>query len=342
MGTALTFILGAILSVLGVGISNAIAGRREEQARKENYQLNEMSAENADERTRALYEDLQSPAALRQQYEEAGLSPSIMFGGKGVGGQLTQGAQGQGATGITPTTFGTSGLEAAQIANIKADTKLKNAQAETEEGSNQRGKAEIDSILATIDNKKLTAEMQSLEVMLKNFDVALKGEYGQQEYEAKISEINAKVEQINEQTRVLKLQGDITEDSYDALVQYNYEKVTNLVAETAYTQMKTKLAEAQIDLTQQELLKLQNDILVDNANVEISRRKVRVDEQALIEQVKQWCIDNGFTKREQNIRIAELVVDYYYRGGETLARLLEAVNPFAKGGGGKGNVKPKR
>lgn len=48
--------------------------------RRLNYKYNEMAAENADKRTRALYNDIYSPKALLGQYAEAGLSPSLMFG----------------------------------------------------------------------------------------------------------------------------------------------------------------------------------------------------------------------------------------------------------------------
>lgn len=86
-----------------------------------NYQYNEKAAENADKRTRALYNDIYSPGALLKQYEKAGLSPSMMFGGTpGQGGM--SGAQGSGAQGAQQTFMPLSMLEGAQIGQILAET----------------------------------------------------------------------------------------------------------------------------------------------------------------------------------------------------------------------------
>lgn len=108
------FLQGGINAGLGV-INNWLASNREQNARYDNFFLNEKAADKADARTRSLYNDLQSPKALLQQYKEAGLSPSLMFGGGGIGGQLAQGAQGQGAAGIAPNTFGINPMQLRQL-----------------------------------------------------------------------------------------------------------------------------------------------------------------------------------------------------------------------------------
>lgn len=107
---------------------NALASMRENKARRENYMYNEMSAMNADQRTRALYNDLYSPGAQLGQIKEAGLSPSLFYGdGGGIAGQ--SGAQGAGAAGISPNVFGVDPLAGAQIELLKAQTR--NTQANT-------------------------------------------------------------------------------------------------------------------------------------------------------------------------------------------------------------------
>lgn len=137
--------------IFGV-INNSIALQREQQARRENYLYNEAAANNADKRTRALYNDFYSPEALLRQYQEAGLSPSMMFGGTpGQGGM--SGAQGAGVN--QPSTFmPISLLEGAQIAKLAAETANIKADTKNKTGEGAIGAAEIAQMLADAGNKK--------------------------------------------------------------------------------------------------------------------------------------------------------------------------------------------
>lgn len=120
-------IVGAGANIALGALNNAWAEQQQEKARKQNYIYGEMAADNADRRTRALYNDFYSPAALLKQYQDAGLSPSIMFGGSpGQGGQ--SGAQGSGAAGLGTPFMPMSMLEGAQIANITAQTEKTKAE----------------------------------------------------------------------------------------------------------------------------------------------------------------------------------------------------------------------
>lgn len=126
----LSSLLGAFTSVANNIYSNTQASEREARARQENYTYNELSAQNADKRTRALYNDLYSPQAQIEQLKEAGLSPSI-YASNGIAGKSgVSGAMGNGASGISPNVFGINGVEAAQIANLMADTNKKKAETE--------------------------------------------------------------------------------------------------------------------------------------------------------------------------------------------------------------------
>lgn len=108
------------------------------QDRELNYKYNEKSAENADIRQRMLYHDLYSPKAQLQQIKEAGLSPSLMYGGAGGGGggATPHGAQGNGAnglqTGYSPIQ-GLNALDAAQIGLITAETQKTKAETQNTE-----------------------------------------------------------------------------------------------------------------------------------------------------------------------------------------------------------------
>lgn len=118
---------GALLGLSTGVINNTWAEQRENNARRQNFFYNEMSAQNADKRTRALYNDFYSPSAQLRMIREAGLSPSLFFGGQGASGMSAQpnGAQGGGVNGISPNMHFIDPLTAAQIENINADTASK-------------------------------------------------------------------------------------------------------------------------------------------------------------------------------------------------------------------------
>lgn len=122
-------LIGAGAQIATAGLNNIWASHQSEEDRSQNYYYNEMAAQNADQRQRNLYADFYSPAALARQYTEAGLSPSLMFGGTpGQGG--TAGAQGAGANGVKTPYMPMSLIEGAQVANIVAQTKKTKAETE--------------------------------------------------------------------------------------------------------------------------------------------------------------------------------------------------------------------
>lgn len=128
-------LIGAGAQILGGVFNNMWADTRTKEDRYGNFRLNEISADRADARTRALYKDFYAPEALLKQYKAAGLSPSLMFGGTPGQGGLS-GAKGGGPAGPQTPYMPISVLEAAQTANIAAMTKkteaeTKNIEAET-------------------------------------------------------------------------------------------------------------------------------------------------------------------------------------------------------------------
>lgn len=147
----------------GIGAFNNFWGQQQqEEARRQNYMLGEMAAQNADARTRALYNDIYSPAALLKQYKEAGLSPSLMFGGTpGQGGQA--GAQGTGANGPGAIYTPISMLEGAQIEAIKAQT--------------DKTKAETENIEKDTTSKVLANKWQNMLNKEKSIEIELTTSY---------------------------------------------------------------------------------------------------------------------------------------------------------------------
>lgn len=61
------FAIGTGINIGTTAFNNMLAEDREHYARYENYRYGEMAALNADQRTRALYNDLQSPKAIMNQ-----------------------------------------------------------------------------------------------------------------------------------------------------------------------------------------------------------------------------------------------------------------------------------
>lgn len=107
MGTAIATIFAALISGLIAAYSAKKTNEENKQTyldvQKQSHSLNEESAEAADTRTRALYNDLESPAAKVGQLKSAGLSPGLMYGGGGsIGtGQVAPGAQASPAMGAS-------------------------------------------------------------------------------------------------------------------------------------------------------------------------------------------------------------------------------------------------
>lgn len=59
------------LNIIGSVIGNAMAAKREAQARKENYEYGELAAQNADARQRAQFKDLYSAGAQLNQLKRS-------------------------------------------------------------------------------------------------------------------------------------------------------------------------------------------------------------------------------------------------------------------------------
>ena len=115
-----------------------------EHAAAVNYGYGEMAADNAQERTKALYSELYSPEAKVKQLKEAGLSVGMMYGQGGAGGtSSTPGAQGQGAGGqqgkqpIGILQGAELGLMAAQAKKLEAETENINQDTDVKEKQTQ-------------------------------------------------------------------------------------------------------------------------------------------------------------------------------------------------------------
>lgn len=248
----------AAQTALNIGsslVGNELARQREAEARAENYKYGEMAANKADQRARRMYADLQSPEALLKQYKEAGLSPSLMFANGGSQGATpTQGAQSSGGSGISPTTFGIDATNLAQMELMSAEARKTNAEADTIEGKNDRGKAELSvlfeqaaKICAETDNleadtayKTLANEIQSIEKRFKEetfwTDVTIANETA--------NKIVAEVNKINTEQAIDAVELEKNKATYDTQIKIVEQQLKKLIAETNATEAEKRQFEA--------------------------------------------------------------------------------------------------
>lgn len=281
---------GAGLGIVSSFISNEMARKREAEARAENYKYGELAAQNADARTRALYEDYQSPMALLQQYKAAGLSPSLMFGqGAGGAGGMTQGAQSTGAAGISPTTYSAQLLEGTQIALMQAQARKTNAEADTIEGKNARGEAEIKEIVEKTNNYALQNAWYEYENARQSIKVGVESSIADKQVENYFKQ----TEYLTEITRSAKVKGNIDEKTEETVIQTVCEQLQNLLADTALKRANKLLAHSQSKLALKQVDDLINQITNRDAQIEINR-------ETLTKQVEQWGKQNGLKEQEIN------------------------------------------
>lgn len=137
---------------------------------KINYKYNEMAADNADTRARALYKDLESPMATISQLKEAGLSPSLYASGN-VGGSIgANGAQGQGASGVSMPNGMMSPIDIAGIEVQEAQARKLNAEADELEGLNKMGQAKIAELFASAGLKDAQKVYTEAETRMQNIE----------------------------------------------------------------------------------------------------------------------------------------------------------------------------
>lgn len=243
-------------------INNAMSYGMTSNARWQNYNYGERAAANADARTRALYNDLQSPKALLQQYQEAGLSPSLMFsGGGGQGAQPSAGAQGSGAAGITPQSYGVDlgqvAMQSAQIDLMKADANKANAEADNIRNyGGSEAEARIADLLASAGVKD--AERQMIIVQTRIAEATEADTIEQMSYTTKA--LYKQVESLTYAVMSAKAQAEVDQATVDERIKA--VKLNNSVLEATADNIlsKTKLQDEQRELVKAQVIATANEI----------------------------------------------------------------------------------
>lgn len=295
---------GAVGNIFGSILNNEYATQRSRQDRAENYFYGEKAANEADQRTRALYNDFYAPAALLKQYKEAGLSPSLMFGGTpGQGGM--SGAQGSGAAGPQTPIFG---LDMAAAANLFAQ-----AEKATEEAKSVREKRDPEIANITADTATKLAEAGYKEVATQ-YTASLKTA---QDLANWITD-NSKEWQVNEfEWQVHKLQNESNKlfwEGINSKLEYNFnsetynqkknllqESYNNLVADTLQKQTNKKLTEIEINAIKAEIKQKWMSTAADLENAITNYRNSKINKERLEFEIDRF-------KRQFNI---ELIMQKY-------------------------------
>lgn len=291
LGALIGGAMGMANSALNAGYQRELA----EQDRLENYMYNEMAAGNADKRTRALYNDFYSPGALLKQYKEAGLSPSLMFGGTpGQGGM--SGAQGAGSAGIqthyTPISF----MEGVQAANIAAQTQKIKAETKTIEGENDRGRAEIDKIINEAKSVDLKNTWQEFNNRIEKINAYIAEQTAGDQVEIthqSLIRLEWETENLVQQVRNATLAGDITEAQKEDLMKEAGTRVANIAADTLLKKAQKDLARENITLTKQQVTYLIDTITNQAKGLEIKQGELDLGKDKLDQIIKEWAIENG-------------------------------------------------
>lgn len=291
--------INAGFGLLGTLINNRLARDNAEHDREENYKYNEMAAEAADARTRKLYADLYSPGAQLQQLKDAGLSPSVFYanGAGGISGQT--GSQGAGV-GVQQQTFGLNALDASQIALNNAQARKLNAEADTEQGINEKGRAVINNILqntATAASQEGLNEsatcLNNLESSLKDIEIRFK----EQTFWTDVAAVNNACEKLEAEAyaawsaaRKEAKEAEFAEDVYE-------ERISQFKQQGVLLGRKILLADSEIQLNAKKMQEL--DAIIEKTYNDISYEwsQLQLDSDKL-----DWDKQNEYVHRQERIK----------------------------------------
>lgn len=252
-----TLLTGALSS----GI-NAIAGAQQQReqnkfnaeeaakSRQETFALNEQAANNADARTRALFNDLYSPEAQMEQYRKAGINPSLMLA-NGLGGSGSSGAQG-GAGNATASSSGMFAinfdlLEAqkvqAEIDAMKEDTRGKKITNDTnQEWMLKTAEETYNKLKAEKEGQELANDIADLDLYIKDMTT-----------ESSIQAITAEAVRLTNEANISGINYDIAEETKETTIKMAEAGYKKILSDISKNEQDIKLSKAQIRKIEYEL-----------------------------------------------------------------------------------------
>lgn len=215
--------------------------------------FNRKEAEAARDWQESMYNQYQSPSAMVDQYKEAGLNPALMYGSAGSGsipsGPSASAVPMESTAGIMQAALALARSKA-EIKNIEADTRQKEATAVGQETSNQfladkllqeleRGSIDISAVRTSIEQMN-----QSIENMKTDRDAVIKG-MELTDYE--IDRILAEIDKTEKEAAILELEKDnvkITKEVLASQIVLNYAQAQNSNAAAQLTRTESSSLES--------------------------------------------------------------------------------------------------
>ena len=315
LGNGISAGLNYIFGVHTAERNNALAAEREREARKENYMYNELAADKADRRTRALFRDFYSMPAQMQQLKEAGLSPSIFSSGI-IGMTGTQGAQGSGADGISPNTYGVQPpqmqLDAAAVNESISRARLNNAQADELEGKNTMGEAKVGEIYASIENlmtdtelKDSQKELNKADLYNKELDNVLKSAT----LNDNISKAHSLAKKEYSYAKEALFAAGKTKIEWQIMTETEKDQINQIKIETAQKVATLIQTRTQTKLTEAQIKEIENDIAIKWEELRINSANAGTYAIAVENQKEYWDNYLKLKMKELGIREDEIEVE---------------------------------
>lgn len=294
-------VLGAATSIGGTLLNQAFA----EKNRERNFYYNEQAAKNADMRTRMLYNDLYSPAAQMKQLREAGLSPSLMYQ-NGGGNAGASGAQSAGLQGPYPSAQSLDPLTFAQIANINADTKVKENQAENIGTDTELKGQQIINIIADTNNKNVTNRILSAEADLAELEFATDLQTAQ----ATIRMAYANAEKAANEARSAAVKADLDEATFDCAYQLAYANLDQTLTDTALMKSEIGVNKAQIKEIAERIRNSQWQTWATEKEQNRKDAIFELDKARLHAECKKWAAEINVRLTEAQLEMVSDLVGY--------------------------------
>lgn len=204
----------AILGLVGTAANlamNASTNKTNSEINQNLLNYNREEAEKADARTRALYNDLYSPAAKAEQLRNAGLSVGLMYGTGGTGGtSSTQGAQASSinpiaarAAQVDPMALSQMQVNDATANKLNSEAELMKEQTNTQKDTQEQLKALKENIEQ--QTNKLTEEINKVKQEVLTDQAREKLLKTQNELNKTIKNLNTQQWQFNEDTYYIRM-----------------------------------------------------------------------------------------------------------------------------------------
>lgn len=271
--------------------NNKQAEKREKTAREENFKYGEMAADAADERARAQYNDLYSIKAQMQLAKEAGLSPSVYASG-GLNGMAGHGAQGTGASGVSPSVFGVNPIDVSQIKLNNAQARKLNAEATVQEETGiERANAEIKKLYADT----LSTEASTTFVQAQTEWQNLMNEFKNETWTYDLDTVKGNAQKVVDECTKLQIEIDQGENDLQLSYQTFWAKVDQ--------------EEKQVELMIKQILNAQKDLqLKEEQRKEIIAETKNIYYQMNLAYSRYWQDEKKLNAEIQNMQ-KKLVLD---------------------------------